>query len=142
MNNYAKAYVEVLEILKYIPENDLKKIPSKIIDTLKKNADKGYVYKVNKELPFEKQNLMEETKDILAVLFRDYWATDYQRQQIILHEKAEIVEEEKNKIKINYDEVFKKNKKETVLPVKKENKKWYEKFLEFIKAIFKREKKN
>lgn len=138
MNNYAKAYVEVLEILKYIPENDLKKIPSKIIDTLKKNADKGYVYKINKELPFEKQNLMEETKDILSVLFRDYWATDYQKQQIMMHEKAEYMEEENNKIKINYDDVFKKNKKETILPAKKENKKWYEKFIEFIKGIFKK----
>lgn len=138
MNNYAKAYVEVLEILKYIPENDLKKIPSKIIDTLKKNADKGYVYKINKELPFEKQNLMEETKDILSVLFRDYWATDYQKQQIMMHEKAEYMEEENKKIKINYDDVFKKNKEETILPAKKENKKWYEKFLEFIKGIFKK----
>ena len=30
-NNYSKAYVEVLEILKYIPREDLEKVPKDII---------------------------------------------------------------------------------------------------------------
>lgn len=33
-NNYSKAYVEVLEILKYIPREDLEKVPKDIIYTL------------------------------------------------------------------------------------------------------------
>ena len=33
-NNYSKAYVEVLEILKYIPKEDSEKIPKDIMYTL------------------------------------------------------------------------------------------------------------
>ena len=141
-NNYSKAYVEVLEILKYIPKEDLEKIPQDILQTLKKSANKNYIFKINKELPFEKQVLMEETKAILANFFRDYWATDFQREQIKLKEKQDEQELEKNKIKINYDEVFNSNTaRETKIAVIEE-KKWYERFLEYIKNIFKRKKKN
>ena len=70
-NNYSKAYVEVLEILKYIPKEDLEKVPKDIMYTLEKCADKEYIFKINKSVPFEAQNLMEETKDILANFFRD-----------------------------------------------------------------------
>ena len=141
-NNYSKAYVEVLEILKYVPKEDVEKIPKDILQTLEKCANKNYIFKINKELPFEKQVLMEETKSILANFFRDYWATDFQKEQIILKEKQDKKELEKNKIKINYDEVFNRNiKKETQVTVMEE-KKWYERFLEYIKNIFKRKKKN
>jgi len=139
-NNYSKAYVEVLEILKYIPREDLEKVPKDIIYTLENCADKEYIFKINKSVPFEEQNLMEETKDILANFFRDYWATDFQREQILIKEKQDEYELEKNKIKINYDELFKNKKIEekpktelTVIPEKK----WYEKFLDYMKKIFK-----
>ncbi len=141
-NNYSKAYVEVLEILKYIPKEDLEKIPQDILQTLKKSANKNYIFKINKELPFEKQVLMEETKAILANFFRDYWATDFQREQIKLKEKQDEQELEKNKIKINYDEVFNRNTTSKTKIAVIEEKKWYERFLEYIKNIFKRKKKN
>jgi len=141
-NNYSKAYVEVLEILKYIPKEDLENIPQDILQTLKKSANKNYIFKINKELPFEKQVLMEETKAILANFFRDYWATDFQREQIKLKEKQDEQELEKNKIKINYDEVFNRNTTSKTKIAVIEEKKWYERFLEYIKNIFKRKKKN
>ena len=43
-NNYSKAYVEVLEILKYIPKEDLEKVPKDIMYTLEKCADKEYIF--------------------------------------------------------------------------------------------------
>ena len=142
-NNYSKAYVEVLEILKYIPKEDLEKIPKDIMYTLEKCADKEYIFKINKSVPFEEQKLMEETEDILANFFRDYWATPEQRIAIKEKERKEEWEEEQNKIKIDYDAVFKRNtksvppKKETQIVVVEE-KKWYEKFVDWIKNIFKR----
>ena len=72
INNYPKAYVEVLEILKYIPAEEKKKIPYDIIETLKNKADLNYVFKIDFNLPFEKQNLLNETKSILANFYRDY----------------------------------------------------------------------
>ncbi len=139
-NNYSKSYVEVLEILKYIPKEDLEKVPKDIMYTLKKCAAKEYIFKINKSVPFEEQNLMKETKAILANFFRDYWATDFQREQILIKEKQDEYELENNKIKINYDKVFKNKKIEgkpkTEIAVTPE-KKWYDKFLNYIKKIFK-----
>ena len=142
-NNYHKAYVEVLEVLKYIPKEDFEKVPKDIIETLENKKDMEYKYKLNKDVAFENQILMKETKAILANFFRDYWATTEQRNAIKEKERKEEWEEEQNKIKIDYDAVFKRNtnkaptKKETQIIVKEE-KKWYEKFVDWIKNIFKR----
>ena len=142
-NNYHKAYVEVLEVLKYIPKEDFEKVPKDIIETLKSKKDMEYKYELNKDVAFENQILMNETKAILANFFRDYWATTEQRNDIKEKERKEEWEEEQNKIKIDYDEVFKRNaksvppKKETQIVVVEE-KKWYEKFVDWIKNIFKR----
>ena len=142
-NNYHKAYVEVLEVLKYIPKEDLEKVPKDIIQTLENKKDMKYKYELNKNISFENQILMNETKAILANFFRDYWATPEQRNAIIEKERKEEWEEEQNKIKIDYDAVFKRNtksvppKKETQIVVVEE-KKWYEKFVDWIKNIFKR----
>ena len=142
-NNYHKAYVEVLEVLKYIPKEDLEKVPKDIIQTLENKKDMEYKYKLNKNVTFDNQVLMNETKAILANFFRDYWATPEQRNAIIEKERKEEWEEEQNKIKIDYDAVFKRNtksvppKKETQIVVVEE-KKWYEKIVDWIKNIFKR----
>lgn len=142
-NIYHKAYVEVLEVFKYIPKEDLEKVPKDIIQTLENKKDMEYKYELNKNISFENQILMNETKAILANFFRDYWATPEQRNAIIEKERKEEWEEEQNKIKIDYDAVFKRNtksvppKKETQIVVVEE-KKWYEKFVDWIKNIFKR----
>ena len=142
-NNYHKAYVEVLEVLKYIPKEDFEKVPKDIIETIEKKKDMEYKYDLNKDVAFENQILMKETKAILANFFRDYWATPEQRNAIKEKERKEEWEEEQNKIKIDYDAVFKRNtklappKQETKIVVVEE-KKWYEKFVDWIKNIFKR----
>lgn len=142
-NNYHKAYVEVLEVLKYIPKEDFEKVPKDIIETLENKKDMEYKYELNKNVAFENQILMKETKAILANFFRDYWATPEQRNAIKEKERKEEWEEEQNKIKIDYDAVFKRNtklappKQETKIVVVEE-KKWYEKFVDWIKNIFKR----
>ena len=41
-NNYSKAYTEVLEIIKYFPEEEYSRIPKEKIDFYKKNMDKNY----------------------------------------------------------------------------------------------------
>lgn len=138
-NNYHKAYVEVLEILKYIPDEEKNKIPEDILETLIKKADLKYSFKLDYSLPFEKQDLLNETKSILANFFRDYWATDFQREQILIREAQELQEQRKNE-RFNYDSLFEKNKNNNIsenkdLVVQKENRKWYTFFVDFIKKF-------
>ena len=109
--NYHKAYKEVIEILKYVPQESVNKIPKTMLETFEKKMDKDYVFNVDINKTFEEQNLLEETKDIFAVIFRDYWATPYQRERIKAKEKydRQKIEEEKAN-KYNPNNIFKKEK--------------------------------
>ncbi len=111
IDNYPKAYKEVIEILKYVPQESVEKIPDEMINMFKTKMDKNWNFIVDINKPFEEQELLEETKAIFANIFRDYWATPYQKERIEAQEKYELekIEEEKRKI-YNPDDVFKKNK--------------------------------
>lgn len=147
-NNYAKAYKEVIEILKNVPEESVNKIPKEIIEIFNTNMDKDYKFKIDENSSFEEQNLLEETKAIFANIFRDYWATPYQKEKIEEKEKNDRlkVEEEKRE-KYNIDEIFKKRNiinqqkieenKVTNLPIEIKKEKFYQKLIKFIKRIFK-----
>lgn len=105
-----KAYTEVIELLKYFPKESIKKIPIDILEVYYKNRDTNYIYKVDTSKSFENQIMMKETKAIFAIIFRDYWATDYQRERILAKEQYDFnkMEEEKRR-KYNPDNIFKKS---------------------------------
>ncbi len=114
---YRKAYKEVYEILQYIPEEELKKIPPDILKTIELNMDKEYNYIVNDWEDFEEQNLLKESKAILAVIYRDYWANPEQRKRILAKQNYDIkIHEEELVKKYNPDNIFKKlsNTQETI----------------------------
>lgn len=106
-NNFHKAYKEILELLKYMPKEDVEKIPKEMIYTFKIKMDAEHKFEIDTKKPLEKQDFMEETKDILANMFRDYWATPKQREKILEKERIEKqrLEEEKRK-KYNPDNIF------------------------------------
>lgn len=105
---YANAYSEVLEILKYIPVEDYKKIPERKIELYKKNANKDYIFNYNPEKTLNEQNVSKIAKGIIAILFRDYWATEEQRETILAMQKAERINIEKIKReRYNPDNIFK-----------------------------------
>lgn len=142
--NYHKAYKEVIEILKYVPEESVNKIPKTMLETFEKKMDKDYIFNVDVNKGFEEQNLLEETKDIFAVIFRDYWATPYQKERIKAKEKydRQKIEEEKAN-RYNPDDIFKNKEKNNVvvnnnLPaeIKKEN--FFKKLISFIKKLIKK----
>lgn len=149
-NNYYKAYVEVLEILKYVPEESVKKIPKEMLDMFEIKKDKEYKYSIDYSKPFEEQKMLDETSAILANIFRDYWATEHQREVIIQYEKEELnkIEQEKRKI-YNPDDIFKSRKIKNIqeldktvhtnisLPVEIKKEHFYHRLIEFIKKLFK-----
>ena len=94
---YPKAYKEVDEILKHMPPESVEKIPANLREMFKEKMDSNYEFKLDESIEFEKQELLEETKAILANLFRDYWASEEERNEIIKKEKDALkrLEEEK-----------------------------------------------
>ena len=146
-DNYPKAYKEVIEILNYVPKESIDKIPQTMLDTFKTKMDKEYDFTVDVNKSFEEQDILEETKAIFANIFRDYWATPYQKERIEAKEKydRQKLEEEKMK-KYNTEDIFKKkqqiNESKTVenynenLPMEVKKDSFYIKIINFFKKFF------
>lgn len=141
---YARAYREVVEILKHVSDEEVSKIPEEKLIFYKANMDKEYNYKLDMKKEFEEQEISKITKAILANIFRDYWATPEQKEKIKAKEKYDLekIEEEKRK-KYDPDKVFENNepvKKEEVvvnnnLPIEIEKENFFKKLIKFIKNL-------
>lgn len=144
---YANAYQEVLEVLKYTKKEDLVKIPKFKIDMYKKYMNKNNGFKIDKTKSLEEQNISNEAKAILANLYKDYWATDYERQRIEAKEQYDLEQIAKEKYSTDY--LFKKreiksetvsNNENSMIVIQKE--KWYRKIINSIKNFFSKKNNN
>ena len=121
---YANAYSEVLEILKYISKEDYEKIPNSKIELFETNHNKEYIFKYNPNKTLDEQNVSKTAKAIIAILFRDYWATEIQKEKIITKQNYDRKQlEEKKKERYNSDNLFKNNEKKINLDGTKQEQK-------------------
>lgn len=111
-STYAKAYREVLEIIKYFPKEEYVKIPKEKIEFYKNNMDRDYNFAINPEIDLSEQNISPEANAIIINLFTDYYATEKQKIKIkeILDLNQKKEEQEKRE-KYNPDNIFKKVEK-------------------------------
>ena len=122
---YANAYSEVLEILKYISKEDYEKIPNSKIELFETNHNKEYIFKYNPNKTLDEQNVSKIAKAIIAILFRDYWATEIQKEKIITKQNYDRKQlEEKKKERYNSDNLFKNNEKKINLDGTKQEQKF------------------
>ena len=122
--DYANACAEVVRILDYIPYRDYKKIPKEVILHYEKNANSNYNFEYDITRSLDEQNVSKTAKTIIAIFFRDYWATPEQRNKILNYEKYEnIKKEELKKEKYNIDDIFKKNEDKLIESTKLNNEK-------------------
>lgn len=149
INTYAKAYTEVLEILKYFSEEEYSKIPQEKIDFYKNNMDKNYNYNINPNIDLSKQYISKEANAILITLFRDYFATESQKKTLnnLLNQNQNKLENIRRE-KYNSNNIFSKNYRNVDIE-DKENKqelalieindmKWYKKIWKFIKELLRK----
>lgn len=122
-NNYKKALVEVEAVLSCLNYMDYKKIPQNIIEAIKVNKDENYIFEYDENLDYKDWNLMLETKAILYNLFKQYLATNEQKEY---YKQKELIErnriEKEKKQKYNVDNLVKvKSLKENQQEEVKEN---------------------
>ena len=104
---YKIAYSEVLEILKYISKEEFNKVPQGMLEMFKTNAsdENQFIYNPNKTL--QEQNVSEIARAIIAILFRDYWATENQKQKIL--NKQNLDREKMREEMYSPDNIFQKH---------------------------------
>ena len=105
---YAKAYTELIEILKNLPQEEVDKIPKEEIDMYISNKDNEYNYKLNNEKSLEEQSIMHLTQILIANLYIQYWATDEEKEKIRKEEEEYFKKQEEKKRAIYSNDVFSK----------------------------------
>ena len=139
---YSKAVVEVLNILERLPSNEVDKIPKKLLEFFKKVALEDYKPQLDFSKNLNEIELMEKTKDILAMLYRNYWCSEEERKEydILLNENEKKYREELEE-KYSVENLLKKysySKQENTnnyVPLVIEKEKFYIKVLNFIKKL-------
>ena len=139
---YANAYVEILEILKRMSKEDVNKIPEELINKFETLKSKTYKFEYDDYKPLHEQNLLIKTKEILAMLFVNYFATDKEKE--IIEQKQKEYKEKNEKIlnsKYDINKVF-ESKKEKIQVDSTETKMitykkpFYKTIIEKIKNLF------
>lgn len=138
--DYAKAYTELNEILKYIPKEFISKIPKAKYQNYIKNRDINYKFFYDSSQSLENQKILKLTKILIANLYIDYWANDEEKKAIRIKEQRELYDlDQKKKEKYNPDTIFlkdditKSNSNKSIAVIK--NKNLFERFLDKIKQI-------
>ena len=152
MIDYNKRLVEVDEILNYLSEEELMKIPEDIRQVIKENKDKEYTWNYNEEKLLKEQNVSRDTIAILSYLNMEYLLNEQQKE--LMNEIHRVNEQEKMQKEYStdnqydYEDLFKKkekteeieeidSKKEVALiEIKKET--FFRKLINKLKLFFKK----
>jgi len=138
-DTYENAYVEVLEILKYISKTEAEKIPKEEFEFFEKNKNADYEYHYN----FDNPKMLRKTNVIFISLYRNYLATVEEKKKLdeilILNEQRNNLEKKKtfeNKPLFEKHLITDNVAEQTALIVKKKEN-WIEKVILKIKRFFK-----
>lgn len=102
---YLKAFAEVEQIIKLMPESLQRKIPYKFKNII--STEKSQTYMPNIKEPFEPSSIMEETKIILAVIYMDFLCGEDEKEKIKLNDLHKVKEYEKElREQYNTDNIF------------------------------------
>ena len=111
--NSSLAYSEVYEILKFIEDEYVNRIPKRIMDFFEVERDKEYKPIINVNISLDDQNLKRETMVLLAILNYNYWCDSEEekkeiQKELIRNSKLKEQEEKELAEMYNPDNIFKK----------------------------------
>lgn len=88
---YSNVFTEVYVILSHLETSDYEKIPADVIKTIENNRNQNYNYVMNENMDLDNQIMLPHTKAMLFNIFRDYLATEEQREKIKRMQKEDVV---------------------------------------------------
>lgn len=149
-----KAYTEVDEILKYMPNEYVKKVPSKFLELFHKARLEEYHVHIDPDKAIYEQNLIYETFVILTILKLNCWCDSEEEKNRIMKQIEE--NQKKNQDRYDISKLYQKNEKAVFtkemmndntlqgstnanqLPMIKEKASWLSKLWRKIRNLFKK----
>ena len=112
----ANAMAEVIYYLKGIKQEDIDKIPKKLMQYLNENASKEYKCDFDYNKPLKDLKLLDETRGIIGMICYNYWCiTEIQKRQYL--KRLSENEQKYQRVlyeKYNPDNIFKNKKTESI----------------------------
>ena len=139
-----RAFSEVIEVLNHTEKEVTEKIPGNFVKFLYENADRDYKPNINFYDTNWEESLDDDTKVLLAMIYRDYIVSKEERIELLEEERREKNrQEEIVREKYNPDNLFKKsyNNVDTTSTidtkmVEVEEAPWFKRLLKKILRVF------
>ena len=80
--DYADLAAEMNILLRYIDDGLVEKIPQKIIEFFQDVASPHFKSRIDPRLPLDQQLLLPSTECMLTLLYRQYWCTNEEREEL------------------------------------------------------------
>ena len=80
--DYADLAAEMNILLRYIDYELVEKIPQKIIEFFQDVASPHFKSRIDPRLPLDQQLLLPSTECMLTLLYRQYWCTNEEREEL------------------------------------------------------------
>ena len=110
VERYSKAFVELKEIMRFMSDDLIQKIPERLKNNIQRIENKDYNFVYDSNLPLYEQNLLEETKALLSVLYSDYLCDEDERAKWKAFDSFELEQRENlKKQKYNPNALFMKS---------------------------------
>lgn len=131
---YEKSLAEAFAVIMLLEFDEIKKIPDNFLNSIRNNMDEEYYSKLNMNEEYIDNNLSEDAKGILGLVYRDYLSDE--KERLVENEnKSEEEYQEVLREMFQSDLVFRNNnasvekveEKQEVRMIKQEELKWYEK---------------
>ena len=141
VNNYSRAYKDIIYILMSLEEKYKNKIPKELIKFFKDNADNQYIPTIDFSKPLISQKLSEETEGLLCLINLNYWCTPEEKEELL--KKYEINEKEaeeqlQNQYEIKFKEKLQIQDIKAIAVIEKES--IFAKLIKFLKGIITKKK--
>lgn len=135
------AYAEIDSFIELLPRAEKEKTPSKLKQYFKDEKDKETTKKLSMDIPIEKQNLQEETWNLIAMIYLKYLCEDEEEKKELeqIYDENEKKYREEMKEKYNPEKIFKEREKQQViqnLPIKVQKESIIQKIIKFINKLF------
>lgn len=108
---YKNALAEVDMILKLMSKDMLNKIPNSFLNFIEQKKSKSYIPNLNMELSLNEQDLLNETRAILSLIYRSYLCNSEESRKLKIDDSIELkIKQKELNEKYSYENLFKKTK--------------------------------
>lgn len=141
---FSEAITETLDILQHMDKEYTDRISPRFKKFLEDNQSTTYKPNLDHSKDLKDMNISEKTKNILAILYMNYWCDEANKEKykMILKENEKSYQKE-IKAKYNTDNLFKnrikkdsKKQEEKSLSIGGEEKSFWKKLIEHVKHLF------